>query len=88
VAVVSQEELLARGYKALATAEWEDARGAFAAVVDDVESAEALDGLGRALWWLRDERGAIVNRERAYSGFRRDGQLARAARIALWLSRE
>ena len=31
-------------------------------------------------------RGAVVNRERAYAGFRRDGELARAARIALWLS--
>ncbi|MBA2359385.1 MAG: hypothetical protein H0V79_00375, partial [Actinobacteria bacterium] len=51
-------------------------------------SSEALDGLGRALWWLRDAQGAVVNRERAYAGFRRDGELARAARIALWLSRE
>ena len=33
-------------------------------------------------------RGAVVHRERAYAGFRRDGELARAARIALWLSRE
>jgi DNA-binding NarL/FixJ family response regulator len=40
------------------------------------------------LWWLREGREAIVCRERAYSGFRRDGELARAARIALWLSRE
>ena len=30
----------------------------------------------------------MVYRERAYAGFRRDGELARAARIALWLSRE
>ena len=30
----------------------------------------------------------MVHRERAYAGFRRDGELARAARIALWLSRE
>ena len=52
------------------------------------DSPEALDGLGRALWWLREERGAVVHRERAYAGFRRDGELARAARIALWLSRE
>jgi tetratricopeptide (TPR) repeat protein len=52
------------------------------------DSAEALDGLGRALWWLRDERGAVVHRERAYAGFRRDGELARAARVALWLARE
>lgn len=33
-------------------------------------------------------REAVVYRERAYAGFRRDGELARAARIALWLSRE
>jgi hypothetical protein len=30
---------------------------------------------GRALWWLRDERGTVVHRERAYAGFRRDGEL-------------
>ena len=52
------------------------------------DEPEALDGLGRALWWLRDPRGAVVNRERAYAGFPRRGELARAARIALWPSRE
>ena len=35
-----------------------------------------------------ESQQAVVHRERAYSGFRRDGELARAARIALWLSRE
>jgi DNA-binding NarL/FixJ family response regulator len=30
----------------------------------------------------------VVHRERAYAGFRRDGELARAARVALWLARE
>ncbi len=60
----------------------------FQEATDLTDSPEALDGLGRALWWLRDERGAVVHRERAYAGFRRDGELARAARIALWLSRE
>lgn len=81
-------EPLARGYEALASGDWETAREAFAEAVEASDSPEALDGLGRALWWLRDERQAIVNRERAYAGFRRDGDLARAARIALWLSRE
>ena len=61
---------------------------AFQEALDATDSAEALDGLGRALWWLRDERGAVVHRERAYAGFRRDGELARAARVALWLARE
>lgn len=82
------EDALARGHEALASGEWEDARAAFHEALDSTDSPEALDGLGRALWWLRDERGAVVYRERAYAGFRRDGELARAARIALWLSRE
>src|SRR5215216_5900302 len=78
----------ADGYEALAAGDWARARTAFEAALTAGDSPEALDGLGRALWWLRDAEGAVVNRERAYAGFRRDGQLARAARIALWLSRE
>ena len=81
------ETSLASGYEALASGRWEDARESFeGASLGD--SPEALDGLGRSLWWLRRTREAIVARERAYAGFRRDGELARAARIALWLSRE
>jgi ATP/maltotriose-dependent transcriptional regulator MalT len=82
------EDALARGYEALAAGAWDGARDAFGEALDTTDSPEALDGLGRALWWLRDERGAVVHRERAYAGFRRDGELARAARVALWLSRE
>ena len=82
------DEDLARGHEALASGDWAAARDAFAHSLAAAESPEALDGLGRALWWLRDERDAVVQRERAYAGFRRDGELARAARIALWLSRE
>jgi len=79
---------VAEGYEALAVGEWAAARAAFEGAVTVDESPDALDGLGRALWWLRESEQAVVQRERAYSGFRRDGQLARAARIALWLSRE
>ncbi len=82
------DDAVARGYEALATGDWGRARDSFAEALDLTDSPEALDGLGRALWWLRDERGAIVHRERAYAGFRRDGEFPRAARIALWLSRE
>jgi hypothetical protein len=88
VSTAPVEPALAAGYEALATGSWAAARDAFTELLDRSEAPEALDGLGRALWWLGDERGAIVNRERAYAGFRRDGDLARAARIALWLSRE
>jgi ATP/maltotriose-dependent transcriptional regulator MalT len=88
VTTAAAESLLSDGYQALATGDWAAARTAFAGAVDATDSPEALDGLGRALWWLREEREAIVERERAYAGFRRDGELARAARVALWLSRE
>ena len=79
---------VAVGYEALASGDWGAARAAFEAARADDESPEALDGLGRTLWWLRESEQAVVYRERAYSGFRRAGELARAARIALWLSRE
>jgi DNA-binding CsgD family transcriptional regulator len=79
---------IGEGYEALSAGRWEDARAAFAAALDHGDAPEALDGLGRALWWLRDAEAAVAYRERAYAGFRRQGDLARAARIALWLSRE
>ncbi|HEY7794541.1 MAG TPA: response regulator transcription factor [Gaiellaceae bacterium] len=79
---------IADGHEALAAGDWQAARAAFETAVAAAETPEALDGLGRALWWLRKPEQAVVYRERAYSGFRRDGELARAARIALWLSRE
>jgi DNA-binding NarL/FixJ family response regulator/predicted negative regulator of RcsB-dependent stress response len=88
VTTVSADTALARGYGALAVGNWSEARAAFEESVSAAESPEALDGLGRSLWWLREAREAVVYRERAYSGFRRDGELGRAARIALWLSRE
>jgi DNA-binding CsgD family transcriptional regulator len=77
------------GHYALAMGDWEGARAAFSeALGSSGDDPEALDGLGRALWWLRDAEGAVASRERAYSAFRREGDIARAARLALWLSRE
>jgi ATP/maltotriose-dependent transcriptional regulator MalT len=79
----------AEGFEALARADWTAARDALEdAVAAGDESPEVLDALGRAAWWLRDAERAVVCRERAYAGFRRAGELARAARLALWLSRE
>ena len=79
---------IARGETALAEGDWEGAREAFEAAIAADRSPEALDGLGRTLWWLGDVDGAIEHREGAYNGFRTGGDAARAARIALWLSRE
>jgi hypothetical protein len=81
VAAASTETALGRGYEALASGNWERARDSFQEALDSTESAEALDGLGRALWRLRDERGAVVHRERAYAGFRRDGEPEAGSRV-------
>jgi len=86
--VAEVDDSLARGHEALAAGRWQQARGAFEQAAAAGGSAEALDGLGRALWWLREEREAVVCRERAYAAFRREGDLARASRVALWLARE
>jgi DNA-binding CsgD family transcriptional regulator len=77
------------GEEALAAGDWEAARDAFTAAVAAAEpSPEALDGLGRTLWWLGDVDGAIEHRERAYAVLRERGEVERAALIALWLARE
>jgi DNA-binding NarL/FixJ family response regulator len=73
---------------ALAAGEWERARAGFEVVLEGEPSPDAEEGLGRALWWLRNPDEAIVHMERAYAGFRDRGDAARAARSALWLSRE
>jgi DNA-binding CsgD family transcriptional regulator len=88
VTTIRVESAVSDGVAALASADWGGARDAFEAALTVSDDPEALDGLGRALWWLRDGKAAIVYRERAYAAFRREGDLARAARIALWLSRE
>jgi DNA-binding NarL/FixJ family response regulator len=81
-------ELVDRGEAALTAGEWETAREAFAGAAEAAPSPEALDGLGRTLWWLGDVDGAIDHRERAYAAFKERGADPEAARIALWLARE
>jgi DNA-binding CsgD family transcriptional regulator len=78
----------ARGQRALAAGDWEEARLAFGAALAETESAAALDGLGRALWWLGDVQGALEHRERAYALHRAAGDDGRAGAIAIWLARE
>jgi DNA-binding CsgD family transcriptional regulator len=75
-------------YRALEAAEWEEARDAFQRALADEEAPELLDGLARAVWWLGEAQAALGYRERAYAGFRARKEVARAARIAVWLSRE
>ena len=56
---------------------------AFAASAAAEESADALDGLGRACWWLGDVRSAIRHRERAFTLLRQAGRDDEAAIVAL-----
>jgi DNA-binding NarL/FixJ family response regulator len=76
------------GVEALDRGDWEGARVAFEADLAVAETPVAHEGLGRALWWLKDTDGAISHYERAYAANREAGEPRRAAADALWLSRE
>jgi hypothetical protein len=76
------------GEAALAVGDWEAARAGFAAALAEQQTPQALEGLSRALWWLRDEEGAIWHLALAYAAYREAGDAVRAASAALWLSRE
>jgi DNA-binding NarL/FixJ family response regulator len=65
--------------------EFDAARELYEAALAEERSADALDGLGQALWFLCDIDAGIARREEAYAQFRRAGDLGRAAEIALWL---
>ncbi|HZD18246.1 MAG TPA: response regulator transcription factor [Actinomycetota bacterium] len=79
---------LARGEEALRAGDWPGARSSFEAALAEAPSARAHEGLGRVLWWLHDFEAALEHMERAYAISRRAADDARAARVALWISRE
>src|SRR5690606_31465664 len=80
--------LLAAGHDALARGEWAAARASFLASWEAEESPDALDGLGRALWWLDDPASALEVRGRAFGLLRRDNRDAEAAAVAIWIARQ
>lgn len=87
-AVKTPEHLLAEAYAALAGADWDGARVLFMQALQESETPEALEGLGRAYWWL-DEAGALREaRERAYRLYRERGDVRGAARVALDLAQD
>lgn len=69
-------------------ADWHAARTHFQAALREGESAETLDGLGLAHWWLNDVGAAHDCRARAYLAYKEQGNLRRAAWLAAWLARE
>ena len=76
------KETLAAGWQALARTEWERGRSLFEAAAGRDESAEALEGLSLAAWWLDDAETMFSMRERAYRLYRRDGDVLSAGRLA------
>jgi DNA-binding CsgD family transcriptional regulator len=77
------------GWAALQSADWATARDLFGARLEnDPDDAEALDGLGRALWWLGQPQAGIERRREAYAIYRRRGQPQQAANLAVYLAAE
>jgi hypothetical protein len=76
------------GQSALANAKWDTAKEQFESALLESDSPEARDGLGLALWWLNDIRGSHEQRTQAYLGYKSNGDLPKAARLAAWLARE
>src|SRR6476469_7931404 len=83
----SSDPILA-GLSAIRSADWLEARKQFEFALKDSDFPEARDGLGLALWWLNDISASHEQRTQAYLGYKSNGNLPKAARLAAWLARE
>jgi DNA-binding CsgD family transcriptional regulator len=63
------EAWIADGQAALKAGRWQAAADAFTRALTSKVRADALLGLGRALWWLGDARRAMSQLEDAYAAF-------------------
>jgi DNA-binding NarL/FixJ family response regulator len=79
---------LLEGRRALEAARWDAARAAFEASLGVLETPDARDGLGQALWFLGDTEEGIAARERAFEEYMRDERCDDAARVAVWVSHQ
>jgi DNA-binding NarL/FixJ family response regulator/tetratricopeptide (TPR) repeat protein len=79
------DESVSAGQAALQAGRWDDARAAFELDLCEQVTAEALLGMGEALWWLGEPHSSVDYHERAYAAFRRTGDTAQAAWTAMWL---
>jgi LuxR family maltose regulon positive regulatory protein len=84
--IASVGELVREGNAALARGAWEEARATFARELETRETVDALEGLSWAAWWVEDVPICLEARERAFRLSRREGDLRRAAMLALWLA--
>jgi DNA-binding CsgD family transcriptional regulator len=79
------ESVLGSGQAALESGDWDTARAHYEAAVAEHPSAEALEGLGSAYFWL-DHPDTIDVRERAFRAYRARGDARGAARLAIALA--
>ena len=76
-------EPTASAESALAEGRWQDAADGFEAAVARDANAESLHGLGTALWWLGQQRRHVELLTAAFAAYRRAGNDAGAATVAL-----
>jgi hypothetical protein len=79
--VASVDEVLRRGWEALAAADWDGARMCFEDAAELDETAEVLDGLSQAVHFQGDHLRAIELKERAFAAHRRRGKRVEAAEL-------
>jgi DNA-binding CsgD family transcriptional regulator len=77
---------VAAGMTALSCGDWAQARAHFDAALGTEETAQALDGLSEALYWLDEVGASLERRTRAYALYREHGDVRHAVRAALWLA--
>jgi len=75
---------LTDGWAELDAGRWNAARASFEGAIARDETAEALEGLSWAAWWLDDPDAVFNARERAYRLYRVQDEPASAARMATW----
>jgi LuxR family transcriptional regulator, maltose regulon positive regulatory protein len=83
--IASSAQRVREGEAALARAAWREARAIFEAELEAQETIDALEGLSWAAWWVEDVPVCIEAREGAYRLSRRQGDVRRAAMLAVWL---
>jgi DNA-binding NarL/FixJ family response regulator len=81
-----QEDLLRRGERAIAAADWETARACLDRALEAGDSPDALTGLSKVAMIEREYERAIELRERAFDSYRAAGRFARASGDAIWLA--
>jgi LuxR family maltose regulon positive regulatory protein len=84
--MASVGERIQDGNAALARGAWAEARAIFEQELEMSETVDALEGLSWSAWWVEDVATCIDARERAFRLSRREGDMRRAAMLALWVA--